>query len=106
MDVEIAMSALDKIMRANELTFHLVSAIPTVLFIKYILGKVYGFLSSRNSLYGFVLHSNLKGELHALSKHICFETTLVDDYDLSENEGRILVSIFRLAALVCLDDQF
>ena len=98
------MSALDKIMRANELTFHLLSAVPTALFARYLLSQVYALLSSRASLVGFASHASMNEVLHALCAAVN-RMALLGPSDLPailELEGRVFVLLHRLRTLVRL----
>ena len=101
-DVELAMSALDKIMRANELTFHLLSAVPTALFARYLLGQALSLLSSRASLVGFASQASMGAVLHELSACVN-QMALLDAHDLPavlEREGQVFVLAHRLQGLV------
>jgi hypothetical protein len=101
-DVEMAMSALDKIMRANELTFHLISAIPTVLFLRYLYGRLADVLSSRSAGPVFEGHASLKSELHTLAKAVNQSLAVASDFDRLANEGTVFVSLHRIATMVPL----
>lgn len=108
-DVSRAMRVLDKLMKSNELTFHMISLIPALFMASYALRSVLGMLGLvRWSFYSSRVRDDVRAMVLELAR-IVNNNSIEAENDNGEEwvgEGRLLILVHRIAIAVRRSREF